>query len=224
MSNKLQSLQSPSELHVPDETIVSGVAHAVVTFTQNQRLYVQGCPADCIFYLLTGTARLVVNSGSGREASVMNIRSGEFLGEDSLPALPRIRTATAIAVSPCTALVIGRAQMLQAISEQPELAGIFLHFLLLRGVRAQAAVVDQFFNSSERRLARILLIMAQEGLRGSTSTLIPKITHEALAEMVGTTRSRVSFFLKRFRQLGLITYSRQIRVFRTLAVVLQSGE
>lgn len=201
-----------------------GTSKVVTKFAPKQRIYGQGEHADCLFYLLSGTARLVVCSKSGKEASVMTIHSGEFLGEESLPVLARVRTSTALALTPCTALVIEREEMLLAIREQPKLACIFMNSLLSRGARAQAAVVDQFFNSSERRLARILLLMAREGLRNSASTLIPNITHEALAEMVGTTRSRVSFFLKRFRDLGFITYSRQIRVFRSLTVVLQNNE
>ena len=200
-----------------------GLHSTVSNFPAKRRLYVQGDPADCILYLLKGTARLAVCSNTGKEASVMNINTGEFLGEDCLPVLPGVRAASAIAVTPCSALMIGRLEMLKAIHEQPKLAVIFMNSLLLRGVRAQAAIVDQLFNSSERRLARILLIMAREGLRRAASTLIPKITQEALAEMVGTTRSRVSFFLNRFRKLGFIAYGAQIRVFQSLSTVLHAA-
>ncbi|SNT37713.1 transcriptional regulator, Crp/Fnr family [Granulicella rosea] len=200
-----------------------GLHRAVQIVAPRQRIYIQGDPADSLFYLVNGMARLAVTSVDGKEASVMNINTGEFLGEDYLPAFPGVRAASAIAVLSCTVLRIQRLDMLRAIREEPKLAVIFMNSLLLRGVRAQAAVVDQFFNSSEKWLARILLIMARDGLRRSVSTLIPKITQEALAEMVGTTRSRVSFFLNRFRKLGFITYSGQIRVFHTLSAVLQSN-
>jgi CRP-like cAMP-binding protein len=140
------------------------------------------------------------------------IAPGEFIGEESIASVPGLRLATATAVTACTALRIGRDEMIRVMHEQPGFSDLFLKFLLARGMRTQADLVDQLFNNSEKRLARILLLMAEFGQPGEPESLIPKISQETLAEMIGTTRSRVSFFMNSFREHGFIEYNGRIRV------------
>jgi len=141
-------------------------------------------------------------------------------GEESLAALSGLRLATAIAVSACTALKITREEMIRVMHEEHDFSDLFLKFLLARSMRIQADLVDQLFNSSEKRLARILLLMAEFGKPGEPEPLIPKISQETLAEMIGTTRSRVSFFMNRFRKLGFVDYDGRIRVHKSLLNVI----
>jgi len=140
------------------------------------------------------------------------IAPGDFIGEESIASVPGLRLATATAVTACTALRIGRDEMIRVMHEQPGFSDLFLKFLLARGMRTQADLVDQLFNNSEKRLARILLLMAEFGQPGEPESLIPKISQETLAEMIGTTRSRVSFFMNSFREHGFIEYNGRIRV------------
>jgi CRP-like cAMP-binding protein len=140
------------------------------------------------------------------------IAPGEFIGEESIASVPGLRLATATAVTACTALRIGRDEMIRVMHEQPGFSDLFLKFLLARGMRTQVDVVDQLFNNSEKRLARILLLMAEFGQPGEPESLIPKISQETLAEMIGTTRSRVSFFMNSFREHSFIEYNGRIRV------------
>lgn len=140
------------------------------------------------------------------------IAPGEFIGEESIASVPGLRLATATAVTACTALRIGRDEMIRVMHELPGFSDLFLKFLLARGMRTQADLVDQLFNNSEKRLARILLLMAEFGQPGEPESLIPKISQETLAEMIGTTRSRVSFFMNSFREHGFIEYNGRIRV------------
>jgi CRP/FNR family cyclic AMP-dependent transcriptional regulator len=150
----------------------------------------------------------------------MAIFDGDFLGEGTLAAIPGMRLATATALTACTALKIRRDEMIRVMHEEHDFSDLFLSFLLARSMRIQADLVDQLFNSSEKRLARILLLMAQFGQPGEPQALIPKISQETLAEMIGTTRSRVSFFMNRFRKLGFIEYDGQIRVHKSLLNVV----
>ena len=145
---------------------------------------------------------------------------GDFIGEESIATIPGLHLATATATTACTALRILRDAMAQLMHEQPGFSDLFVKFLLARGMRTQADLVDQLFNNSEKRLARILLLMAEFGQPGEPESLIPKITQETLAEMVGTTRSRVSLFMNRFRQHGFIEYNGRIRVHKSLLNVI----
>ena len=176
--------------------------------------------ADAVFYLQKGRAKLTVVSEAGKEATLMMLSEGEFVGEAALAAMPGRHLSTATAITACTALKIGREEMIRVIHEDPGFSDMFLKFLLARSMRIQADLVDQLFNSSEKRLARILLLMAEFGQPGEPETLIPKISQETLAEMIGTTRSRVSFFMNRFRELGFIEYSGRIRVHKSLLNVI----
>ena len=193
-----------------------------VRLRAKQLFFAQGGPADSVFYLQSGRAKLTVVSKKGKEATVTLLAAGDFLGEESLTAAGSVRSASASALVACVALKIAREQMLKVLHEQHEFSKFFLNFMLLRGIRTQADLIDQLFNSSERRLARTLLLMADFGQPGEPVTLIPPVTQETLAEMIGTTRSRVSFFMNRFRKLGYIEYDGRIRVNRSLLnVVLQ---
>ena len=148
------------------------------------------------------------------------LSAGDFVGEESLAAVPGLRLATATAINPCMALRIGRDEMIRVMHQEHTFSDRFLKFLLARSMRTQGDLVDQLFNSSEKRLARILLLMAEFGKPGERETFIPPITQETLAEMIGTTRSRVSFFMNRFRKLGLIDYNGRIQVHKSLLNVV----
>jgi CRP-like cAMP-binding protein len=177
-----------------------------------------------VFYLQSGRAKLTVSSKKGKEATVTLLAPGDFFGEESmLEADPR-RAATATAVSLCKALRITREHMLNTLHDESAFSDFFMQFMLKRGIRTQADLIDQLFNSSERRLGRTLLLMADYGKPGEPEPLIPFVTQETLAEIIGTTRSRVSFFMNRFRKLGYIAYNGRIRVNKSLlTMVLQDS-
>jgi CRP-like cAMP-binding protein len=198
----------------------AGLGRQIVQLKPNQAFFAQGDPADCVFYLQSGRAKLAVISQSGKEATIALIAAGEFVGEESMAGAQGLRIATATALTPCAAMKIDRAAMIRVMHEQHAFSDLFLKSLLARSMRTQADLVDQLFNSSEKRLARILLLMAQFGEPGEEEPLLPKITQETLAEMVGTTRSRVSFFMNRFRKLGFIEYNGGIRVRKSLLNVV----
>ena len=198
----------------------AGVGRRIVKLEPRQAFFSQGSSADSIFYLQTGRAKLTVVSHDGKEATIALLRAGEFVGEESLASVGGLHMATASAVTACTALRIERGEMIRVMHEEHSLSDMYLKFLLARSMRTQADLVDQLFNSSEKRLARILLLMAEFGEPGKREQLIPKISQETLAEMIGTTRSRVSFFMNRFRKLGLIEYDGRIRVHKSLINVI----
>jgi len=181
-------------------------------FKPGQSFFSQGDPADAVYYLQKGRTKLTVVSKSGKEAAIALLSAGDFVGEESIAGAVSLRLATAKAITLCSALKIERVEMIRVLHEEHAFSDLFLSFLLGRTMRTQADLVDQLFNSSEKRLARILLLMAE----GEHETLIPKITQDALAGMIGTTRSRVSFFMNRFRQLGFIEYNGGIRVRKSL--------
>ncbi|MGO9323094.1 MAG: Crp/Fnr family transcriptional regulator [Terracidiphilus sp.] len=198
----------------------AGVGRKVVHLDPKQVFFSQGSPADSIFYLRTGRARLTVVSPDGREATVALLSSGDFIGEESLASVGGLHMATATAIIVCSALQIAREEMIRVMYEERSFSEMYMKFLLSRSMRTQADLVDQLFNSSEKRLARVLLLLAEFGEPGSPERLLPPITQETLAEMVGTTRSRVSFFMNRFRKLGLIDYNGRIRVHKPLINVI----
>ncbi|MGD0940689.1 MAG: Crp/Fnr family transcriptional regulator [Terracidiphilus sp.] len=198
----------------------AGLGRRIVDLKPKQTFFAQGDPADSIFYLQTGRAKLTVVSHEGKEATITLLSTGDFVGEGALATVPGLRLSTATALNTCVALKITREEMIRVMHDEPAFADFFLKFLLARSMRAQADLVDQLFNSSEKRLARILLLMAEFGKQGERETFIPPITQETLAEMIGTTRSRVSFFMKRFRKLGFIDYNGRIQVHRSLLNVV----
>ena len=198
----------------------AGIGRRIVQMKPKQAFFSQGGVADSIFYLQTGRAKLTVVSHEGKEATIALIPAGEFVGEESLASVGALHMATASAITACTALKIEREEMIRMMHQEHSLSEMYLKFLLVRSMRAQADLVDQLFNSSERRLARILLLMAEFGEPGESEHFLPPITQETLAEMIGTTRSRVSFFMNRFRRLGLIEYNGRIRVHKSLLNVV----
>src|SRR5579871_5580814 len=193
-----------------------GIGRQSLTFKPGQHIFAQGGSADSVFYIQTGRAKLTVVSASGKEATITLLAPGDFVGEEAMVGVAGVRMASATAVTACTTLRIERDEMIRVMHEQHTFSDMFLKFLLARSIRTQADLVDQLFNSSEKRLARVLLLMAEFGKAGEPETLIPKISQEALAEMIGTTRSRVSFFMNRFRRLGFIEYNGRIRVHKSL--------
>jgi CRP-like cAMP-binding protein len=198
----------------------AGLGRKTVQLKPRRAFFRQGDVADCVYFLESGRARLTVVSNHGKEATIALLGPGDFVGEESIASAAGLRMASASAISSCTALKIERAEMIRAMREDQAFSDMFLKFLLARSMRTQADLVDQLFNSSEKRLARMLLLMAEFGQPGEQETLIPKITQETLAEMIGTTRSRVSFFMNRFRKMGFIEYNGGIRVHKSLLNVV----
>jgi len=198
----------------------AGLNRRIVELRPREAFFSQGDPSDSVFYLQEGRAKVTVVSKAGKEATITLLAPRDFVGEEALATVPGLRLASATAITDCTALKIGREEMIRVMHEEHEFSDLFMKFLLARSMRIQADLVDQLFNSSEKRLARILLLMAEFGKPGEPETLIPKISQEALAEMVGTTRSRVSFFMNRFRKLGFVEYNGRIRVHKSLLNVI----
>jgi CRP-like cAMP-binding protein len=198
----------------------AGLGRRIVQLAPKQTFFTQGDPADAVFYLQEGRAKVTVVSTVGKEATITLLSAGDFIGEESLAAPAGLRLATATALTSCTALKIALHEMIRVMHEEHDFSDLFLKFLLARSIRIQADLIDQLFNSSEKRLARILLLMAEFGRPGEPEPLIPPITQETLAEMIGTTRSRVSFFMNRFRKLGFVEYDGRIRVHKSLLNVV----
>jgi CRP-like cAMP-binding protein len=198
----------------------AGLGRTIVELKPNETFFCQGDAADSVFYLQKGRAKVTVVSQKGKEATITLLSDGEFVGEGSLATIAGLRLSTATAMNTCIALKISRSEMIRVMHDEPAFADLFLKFLLVRSMRTQADLVDQLFNSSEKRLARILLLMAEFGKPGEPETFIPPITQETLADMIGTTRSRVSFFMNRFRKLGFISYNGRIQVHKSLLNVV----
>lgn len=182
-------------------------------------IFSQGSPADAVFYIEKGKVKLTVLSTRGKEAVVAILGSGDFFGEGSLAGQP-LRMATATSMTECSILRAQKATMIRMLHREPALAEMFMSYLLSRNVRIEEDLVDQLFNSSEKRLARILLLLTRFGKAGQQELVVPKISQETLAEMVGTTRSRVSFFMNKFRKLGFIHYNGGLQVHSSLLGVV----
>ena len=189
------------------EAVLGGVTRGKtsVAYRSDRRIFDQGQPADSIFYIRKGNVKLSVISKQGKEAIVATLSAGEFLGEGCLAGQP-LRMATASAVTDCTFFRIEKPLMLCMLHEKHEISELFVSHLLSRNIRYEADLVDQLFNSSEKRLARILLILANFGKESRTERVLPRVSQESLAQMVGTSRSRVSHFMNKFRRLGFIDY------------------
>ena len=182
-------------------------------------IFSQGDPADAVFYIQKGKIKIVVTSKRGKQAVVSVLGAGEFFGDGCLAGQP-LRLATAIAVSECTTTRIEKAEMVRVLHDQPEFSEMFMAHLLTRNTRAEADLVDQLFNSSEKRLARTLLLLANYGKEREPEPISTRITQETLADMIGTTRSRVSVFMNKFRKLGLIEYNGHLKVNSALLNVV----
>ena len=196
-----------------------GQGRKAMLFPKKETIFSQGDPADSIFYLQTGKVRLTVVSKTGKEATIGILGEGSFFGEGSLAGQP-LRMGSATAMTDCSVLRIEKKAMSQTLRREHTLSDLFVAYLLARNIRYEEDLVDQLFNSSEKRLARLLLMLAHFGKDGIPETVIPKISQETLAEMVGTTRSRVSFFMNRFRNLGFIHYTGGLQVHSSLLHVV----
>jgi CRP-like cAMP-binding protein len=192
-----------------------GLVRKIVALEPGECFFTQGDPADSVYFLERGRAKLAVVSEKGKQATITLLFPGDFFGEGALALDPGPRMAAATAVYACTALKISRDEMIRTMHEYPALCDWFLSYLLARNTRTQADLVDHMFNRSEKRLARTLLMMAEFGRPHGAQTIIPPITQETLAEMIGTTRSRVSYFMNRFRNLGVIDYKDRIQVHQS---------
>ena len=198
----------------------TGVGRTLIDLKTNDVLFSQGDPADAVFYLQKGSVKLTVLSERGKEAMISLLEPGNFVGEQCIAAAERIRVASAAALTRSTLLRIEKNEMVRVLHQEHALSDLFVSFLLARNARIQADLVDQLFNSSEKRLARVLLLLAHVGKDSKQEVVIPKISQEMLAEMIGTTRSRVNFFMNRFRKLGYIEYKGGLEVRSSLVNVI----
>lgn len=193
----------------------TGSGKTILTFPQKQTLFSQGDVADAVFYIQSGQVKLSVVSKQGKEAVVGIVEAGGFVGEGCL-AGQRVCMATATILEDSTLLRIAKQAMIQVLHDEPTFSTLFMEYILARNIRIQEDLVDQLFNSAEKRLARVLLLMAHFGKEGKPEPVLAKISQETLAEMIGTTRSRVSFFMNRFRKLGFIEYNGGLHVHSSL--------
>ncbi|HJX95820.1 MAG TPA: Crp/Fnr family transcriptional regulator, partial [Candidatus Acidoferrum sp.] len=221
-SRKIKSSPKLREKHAFDaQTFLdsAGVARKVKEVKRGELVYAQGAAAESIIYLQSGGVKLTVVNEVGKEAVVAILGPGDFFGEGCLAGQSvRIGTATAIASS--TVLVIEKSEMLKLLHEEHDLSDRFIRFMLARNIRIEEDLVDQLFNSSEKRLARTLLLLARYGRDDQPHGLLPKVSQEVLAEMVGTTRSRVNFFMNKFRKLGFIKYNGGLQINTSLLSVV----
>ncbi|PYY13435.1 MAG: Crp/Fnr family transcriptional regulator [Acidobacteria bacterium] len=198
----------------------AGIGREIVEVPKNKKIFSQGEVGEAVFYIQKGRAKLSVLSREGKEATISLFGPGDFVGEDCIAGVRSTRMASATAMTACTVLRIERKEMMRVIHEEHFFSDIFVVYLLARNTRIQADLVDQLFNSSEKRLARALLLLANFGKEGKPETVIPKVSQEILAEMIGTTRSRVSFFMNRFRKLGFIEYNGTLQIHSSLLNVV----
>jgi CRP/FNR family transcriptional regulator, cyclic AMP receptor protein len=195
------------------------VPRRTVRFAAQQTVFVQGAEADSVFYIRSGTVKLSVLSAAGKEAVVAMLVDGDFVGEGCLAGQPR-RVATATAVLPTKLLRVPKTELRRALHDHPDFSDSFISQMLIRNIRIEEDLVDQLFNSSEKRLARTLLLLARYGVDDVPPRVLPKLSQETLAEMVGTTRSRVNFFMNKFRKLGLIEYNGGLKINGSLLSLL----
>jgi CRP-like cAMP-binding protein len=198
----------------------TGLGRTIADLKKGQAIFSQGDAANAVFYIQKGKVKLTVFSKRGKEATIALLGAGNFLGEECIAAIQPQRMATATTLTPSTILRIERKEMVRVLHEEKLFSQVFVTYLLSRNTRIQEDLVDQLFNSSEKRLARALLLLAQFGKDGVPETVIPKMSQETLAEMIGTTRSRVSFFMNRFRKLGFIEYNGKLSVHSSLLNVI----
>ena len=191
----------------------------IASYRQNQNVYTQGDPADSVFYIQSGKVKKIVVSEQGKEAVVALLGTGDFFGEGCLRG-ETLRLAAVSAMTESVIMRIPKENIVRVIHEEPAFAEMFISHLLHRNSRVEEDLVDQLFNSSEKRLARTLLLLANFGKEGEPEPILAKISQETLAEMIGTTRSRVSAFMNKFRQLGLINYNGRIEIHRSLLNVV----
>jgi len=198
----------------------TGLGRTILQYPKHKVIFAQGDPSDAVFYIQAGRARLTVVSSRGKEATIALLGEGDFVGEACITSDQPQRVASATAVTACRVLRIEKPAMLHVLHREHSFSDLFVAYLVGRYNRTQADLVDQLFNSAEKRLARTLLLLARFGKEGRSENVIPKISQETLAEMVGTTRARVNFFMNRFRQMGLIHYNGGLQVHSSLLDVV----
>jgi CRP/FNR family transcriptional regulator, cyclic AMP receptor protein len=212
----------PAKSAAPSAKPVSipAVARTSAQFAKSQTIFSQGDPADTVSLIQSGTVKLTVINKQGKEAIIAMLEAGDFIGEGCISNGSPLRMATASAMEPATLLVIQKKEMLRALHTDKEFADQFIAYMLKRNLRVESDLVDQLFNSTEKRLARSLLLLAQYGKEGKPETVISSISQETLAEMVGTTRSRINFFMTKFRKLGFIHYNGGMQIHSSLLNVV----
>jgi len=197
-----------------------GLGKSIVKRSKGTSIFSQGDSADAVFYLQKGSVKVSTVSKTGKEAVIAMLASKEFVGEECIASGHPVRLTTATALSDCVLLRIRREEMVRVLGQEHALSDVFVAFLLKRNARIQEDLIDQLFNKSEKRLARVLLLLAHFGKNGPPETVIPKLSHQTLAEIVGTTRSRVTFFMNRFRKLGFVKYNGEVQVHNSLLNVI----
>ena len=217
--SKGQPPPAPAPFDVQTFLAKVGEGRSLLDYPKQRVIFAQGDQADAVFYLRQGKVKLTVVSTQGKEAVVALLGEGDFLGEGCLVGQP-LRMATATALTPCAILRLEKAAMVRVLHDQPTFAARFISHLLARNIRIEEDLVDQLFKSAEKRLARVLLLLARFGKEGKPEAVIPKISQETLADMIGTTRSRVSFFMNRFRKLGFIDYNDGLEVHSSLLNII----
>jgi CRP/FNR family cyclic AMP-dependent transcriptional regulator len=221
LPSRQRTAQKPTKPFDPKAFLASaGIGRTLRQYSPKQIIFSQGQRADAVFYIQEGTARLSVLSTQGKEAVISMLGRGDFLGEGCIASDQPFRMATATATTSCSVLKIEKREMLRALHAEHRFSDMFVAYMVSRHNRTQSDLVDQLFNSTEKRLARTLLMLARFGKEGSSESLIPSITQQTLAEMVGTTRSHVNVFLNRFKKLGFIEYNGGLKVHSSLLTVV----
>jgi CRP/FNR family transcriptional regulator, cyclic AMP receptor protein len=214
MKSKLKSTFNP-QVYLES----AGVSRKVAEFRKKQSIFSQGDAADSVMYIQKGSVKFTVLNESGKEAVVAIFGTGDFFGEGGM-AGQTLRMGTATAIAPTTVLVIGKDEMMRVLHAEHELSDRFITYMLARNIRVEADLVDQLFNSTEKRLARTLLLLARYGGEEQPERVLQKVSQETLAEMIGTTRSRVNLFMNKFRNLGFIEYNGEIKINKSLLTVV----
>jgi CRP/FNR family transcriptional regulator, cyclic AMP receptor protein len=217
----MKSTVRPKEEAFDPQAFLAKVAdgQTVTNYAERQAVFAQGDPADSIFYIHSGKVKVTVLSNQGKEAVIAILGNGQFFGEGCLAGQSH-RMGSVIAITECTVTRLEKRVVVQVLHDEPGFSALFLTYLLARNVRMEADLVDQLFNSSEKRLARLLLLLANFGKEGKPEPVIAKVNQETLAEMIGTTRSRVSFFMNKFRRLGFTEYNGGLHVRGSLLNVI----
>ena len=221
MQRKVVSAQAKADTRFDPQDFLArvGGGRTIAKYKKNQTIFAQGEAADAVFYVQKGRVKITVVSEQGKEAVVGMLKSGDFFGEGCLIGQP-LRLATASAMTQSRVMRIAKADMIQVLKREPLLAEVFTTHLLTRNSRVEEDLVDQLFNSSEKRLARTLLLLANFGKDGRSEPIATRVSQETLAEMVGTTRPRVSFFMNKFRKLGFIEYNGNLQVHSSLSSIV----
>jgi CRP/FNR family transcriptional regulator, cyclic AMP receptor protein len=218
-SQKPSNNQKSDSFNAQDFLDTAGVARKVTEYRRNESIYSQGDDAETVMYVQKGGVKLSVVNGSGKEAVIAMFGPTDFFGEGCM-AGQTLRMGTTTAVTPTTLLVIHKDELLRVLHDQHQLSDHFIAYMLAHNIRVEEDLIDQLFNSSEKRLARTLLLLARYGKQEQPDRILPKVSQETLASMVGTTRSRVNFFMNKFRKLGFIEYNGKIKVNKSLLTVV----